>query len=35
MVKYLGESTVTLMTCVPPGTREKRLLVYGVMVKPK
>jgi LPXTG-site transpeptidase (sortase) family protein len=33
--KYLGESTVTLMTCVPPGTREKRLLVYGVMVKPK
>lgn len=31
--RYLGESTVTLMTCVPPGTREKRLLVNAVLIK--
>lgn len=30
--KYLNESTVTLMTCVPPGTRIKRLLVNAVLV---
>ncbi len=28
--KFLNESTVTLMTCVPPGTRLKRLLVYAM-----
>ncbi len=30
---YLNESTVTLMTCDPPGTKLKRLLVTGVMVR--
>ena len=30
--KYLNESTVTLMTCVPPGTKAKRLLVTGTLV---
>ena len=30
--KFLNESTVTLMTCVPPGTKLKRLLVTGVLV---
>lgn len=30
--RYLNESTITLMTCVPPGTRLKRLLVQAVMV---
>ena len=30
---YLNESTVTLMTCDPPGTKLKRLLVNAVMVK--
>lgn len=30
--KYLNASTVTLMTCDPPGTRLKRLLVQGVRV---
>jgi sortase A len=30
--KYLNESTVTLMTCSPPGTKFKRLLVNAVMV---
>lgn len=29
--RYLNDSTVTLMTCVPPGTKMKRLLVYAVM----
>lgn len=29
--KFLNESTVTLMTCVPPGTKLKRLLVYAVL----
>ena len=28
--KFLNESTITLMTCVPPGTKLKRLLVYAV-----
>lgn len=28
---FLNESTVTLMTCAPPGTKLKRLLVYGVL----
>ncbi len=30
---YLNESTITLMTCTPPGTREKRLLVNAVLTK--
>ncbi len=30
---YLNESTITLMTCTPPGTKEKRLLVNAVMEK--
>jgi len=30
--KYMNESTVTLMTCVPPGTKSKRLLVVGKLV---
>lgn len=30
--KFLNESTTTLMTCAPPGTKIKRLLVSGVMV---
>lgn len=30
---YLNESTITLMTCTPPGTREKRLLVNAVLSK--
>ncbi|MFA6981631.1 MAG: sortase [Patescibacteria group bacterium] len=30
--KFLNESTATLMTCAPPGTKIKRLLVSGVMV---
>jgi LPXTG-site transpeptidase (sortase) family protein len=30
--KYLNESTVTLMTCYPAGTRAKRLLVNAVLV---
>lgn len=29
--KYLNESTAVLMTCDPPGTRYKRLLVVGVL----
>ncbi len=31
--KYLNESTVTLMTCSPPGTKIKRLLVNAVLVE--
>jgi len=31
--KYLNESTVTLMTCYPAGTRAKRLLVNAVLVE--
>ena len=27
---FLNESTVTLMTCIPPGTKLKRLLVHAV-----
>lgn len=27
---FLNEDTITLMTCVPPGTKLKRLLVYAV-----
>jgi len=30
--KYLNASTVTLMTCSPPGTKLKRLLVYATLV---
>jgi len=30
--KYLNESTVVLMTCSPPGTKLKRLLVNAVLV---
>lgn len=30
---YLSESTVTLMTCDPPGTKLRRLLINGVMVR--
>ncbi len=30
---YLNESTITLMTCTPTGTREKRLLVNAVLTK--
>jgi LPXTG-site transpeptidase (sortase) family protein len=30
--RYLNESTVTLMTCYPAGTRAKRLLVNAVLV---
>lgn len=30
--KYLNESTITLMTCYPAGTRAKRLLVNAVLV---
>ncbi len=29
--RYLNESTMTLMTCSPPGTKLKRLMVYGVL----
>lgn len=29
--RYLNESTVTLMTCYPAGTKAKRLLVYAVL----
>jgi sortase A len=29
--RYLNESTATLMTCVPPGTKLKRLMVYGIL----
>ncbi|MBD3365936.1 sortase [candidate division WWE3 bacterium] len=28
---FLNESTITLMTCVPPGTKMKRLLVHAVL----
>lgn len=31
--KFLNESTVVLMTCSPPGTKLKRLLVNGVLVR--
>jgi len=31
--RYLNESTVTLMTCYPAGTRAKRLLVNAVLVE--
>lgn len=30
--KYLNESTLTLMTCWPPGTKAKRLLIKSVAV---
>lgn len=30
--RFLNASTVTLMTCVPPGTKLKRLLVVGDLV---
>jgi len=30
--KYLNDSTVTLMTCSPPGTKFKRLLVKATLV---
>lgn len=30
--KYLNESTITLMTCWPAGTKAKRLLVKAVLV---
>lgn len=30
--KFLNDSTATLMTCAPPGTKVKRLLVSGVVV---
>jgi LPXTG-site transpeptidase (sortase) family protein len=30
--RYLNESTVTLMTCYPAGTRTKRLLVNAILV---
>jgi LPXTG-site transpeptidase (sortase) family protein len=30
--KYLNESTVTLMTCWPAGTKTKRLLVKAILV---
>jgi LPXTG-site transpeptidase (sortase) family protein len=30
--KYLNESTVVLMTCSPPGTKLKRLLISGILV---
>jgi len=33
--KYLNESTVTLMTCVPAGTKLRRLLVYAVLSSSK
>ncbi len=29
--EFLNDSTVTLMTCVPPGTKLKRLLVIGTL----
>jgi LPXTG-site transpeptidase (sortase) family protein len=29
---YLGDSTVTLMTCSPPGTKIKRLMVDAVLI---
>ncbi len=28
---FLNESTITLMTCVPPGTKIQRLLVHAVL----
>ncbi|OGC68983.1 hypothetical protein A2415_04260 [candidate division WWE3 bacterium RIFOXYC1_FULL_39_7] len=31
--KYLNESTITLMTCWPAGTKAKRLIVKAVMVE--
>lgn len=31
--KYLNESTITLMTCYPPGSKVMRLLVRGVLIK--
>ena len=31
--KYLNESTITLMTCDPPGTKIKRLMVNAILVK--
>jgi len=31
--KFLNESTATLMTCVPPGTKMKRLMVNGILVR--
>jgi len=30
--KFLNESTVVLMTCSPPGTKLRRLLVSGVLI---
>lgn len=30
--RFLNESTATLMTCAPPGTKIKRLLVSGVLI---
>jgi LPXTG-site transpeptidase (sortase) family protein len=30
--RYLNDSTMVLMTCSPPGTRLRRLLVNAVMV---
>ncbi|HOM77650.1 sortase [Patescibacteria group bacterium] len=29
--RFLNESTITLMTCSPPGTKLKRLLVHGII----
>ena len=29
--KYLNESTITLMTCSPPGTKFRRLLVKATL----
>lgn len=31
--RYLNESTLTLMTCTPPGSKIMRLMVQAVMVK--
>jgi LPXTG-site transpeptidase (sortase) family protein len=31
--EYLNESTITLMTCWPAGTKNKRLLVRGILEK--
>lgn len=29
--KFLNESTITLMTCSPPGTKIKRLMIYATL----
>ena len=31
--KYLNESTITLMTCDPPGTKINRLMINAILAR--